>query len=122
MIGVLVDIVVLNLFVEFVDNVVIDSFAVTILTAFVIRLLLQATLALEHRSAEPCDALRGLLDRVLRVGSAWLIMFASEFTILEVIDVIFDEHTELGEFLVVLGLAAAMIVAEKTMRLVYNRL
>ena len=101
---------------------VIDSFAITILTAFVIRMLLQATLALEHRAAELCGALPGLLGKVLRIASAWLILFASKFVILEVIDIIFGEHVELGGFLMVLGLAAAMIVAEKAMRMVYDRL
>ena len=45
----LIDIVVLNLFVEFSDRVVIDSFVISILTAALLRLLLGATLRLEHR-------------------------------------------------------------------------
>ena len=46
---VLVYIVVLNLFVEFVDAIVIDSFWISILTAVLLKALLDVVIRLEHR-------------------------------------------------------------------------
>jgi hypothetical protein len=46
---VLVYIVVLNLFVEFADSVVIDSFTISIFTAVVLKAMLDLILGFEHR-------------------------------------------------------------------------
>ena len=46
---VLVYIIVLNLFVEFVDAIVIDSFWISILTAVLLKALLDVVIRLEHR-------------------------------------------------------------------------
>ena len=46
--GVLVDIVVLNLFVEFVHTIVIDSFYISILTAVLLKLMVDAVKGLEQ--------------------------------------------------------------------------
>ena len=48
---VLIDLVVINLYVEYWDKVVIDSFTLTLFTACVMQLLLKLTMALEHRVA-----------------------------------------------------------------------
>jgi len=91
---VLVYIVVLNLFVEFVDAIVIDSFWISILTAVL---------------------LKALLDVVM-------ILFTSKFIILEVVDIVFGDHVELGHFIHVLVLIIAMIVAKALMVKVYKNL
>ena len=46
---VLLDIVVLNLFVEYVHTIVIDSFAISVLTALLMKLAIDAVKGLEHR-------------------------------------------------------------------------
>jgi hypothetical protein len=56
---VLVDLVVINLFVEYWDKVVIDSFTITLLTACVMQALLKHTIALEHRLAQYFNAKPG---------------------------------------------------------------
>jgi len=48
---ILIDMVVINLFVEYWDRIVIDSFTITLFTACVMQLLLKLTIALEHRTA-----------------------------------------------------------------------
>ena len=47
--GILIDLTVLNLFVEYSKNVVIDSFTISLLAAVLLQVLLKATIALEHR-------------------------------------------------------------------------
>ena len=122
LIAILADIIVLNLFVEHVDSVVIDSFSITIFTAIVLRALLFATLALEHRVSAFFKARAGTGSTILRVLSVWLILFSSKFVILEVIDVIFRDHVELGGFLMIIALVVAMIAVEQALQRIYDRL
>jgi hypothetical protein len=48
-VAVLVDLVVLNLFEEYWDAVVIESFTMSLLTALLLQLLLKITIKIEHR-------------------------------------------------------------------------
>ena len=79
----LVDIVVLNLFVEFVHTIVIDSFAISILTAVLLKLMVDAVKGLEQRVSAYFAAKPGAISKVLRVVAVWLILFLSKFVILE---------------------------------------
>jgi hypothetical protein len=113
-------IVVLNLWVQFNDKVVIDSFLISILTAAVLLALVVTILGLEHRVKEWFAAREGQLYRVLGAISTLLILFLSKFVILEVIDVIFGEHVDLGHFVDVLLLVLLLIVAQKAMVLIWD--
>ena len=77
----LVDIVVLNLFVEFVDTVVIDSFAISILTAVLLKLMVDAVKGFEQRASSYFAAKPGAVWRTLRIVAVWLILFLSKFVI-----------------------------------------
>ena len=63
---VLVDIVVLNLFVEFVHTIVIDSFAISILTAVLLKLMVDAVKGLEHAVSAYLAAKEGAVWKPLR--------------------------------------------------------
>src|SRR5690348_4876317 len=83
---VLVDIVVLNLFVEFVHTIVIDSFVISILTALLLKLMVDAVKGLEHAVSASLAAKEGAAWRPLRYVAVWLILFLSKFVILEVVN------------------------------------
>ena len=119
---VLIYIVVLNLFVEYVDAIVIDSFTISILTAIVLKALLDVILGLEHRVAHFFEQRDSPVSKVLRVLSVWLILFASKFVILEVIDIIFGEHVELGSFVTVLSLVLVMMITREVVQRIYESL
>ncbi len=108
---VLLYIVVLNLFVEHVDAIIIDSFTISIFTAIVLKVILDVIVNAEHRVSDYFKSQNRPLSPVFRALAVWLIMFLSKFVILEVIDVIFGEHVELGGFLLVLVLVAALMIA-----------
>jgi len=108
-------IVVLNLFVEYVDSIVIDSFTISIFTAFVLLLLLVAILGLEHRVGEAFARREGTAWRIGGAIATVAILFLSKFVILEVIDIVFGEHVELGGFLEVIVIVIALIVSQKAM-------
>lgn len=116
---VLIYVVVLNLFVEYVDPVVIDSFTISILTALLLKVLLEIILGLEHRVAHLFAAWPGSLSRFLRILSTWLILFLSKFLILEVSDLVFGDLVELGTFVHVLSLVIALIVARQIIHRIY---
>lgn len=121
-IDVLIYLVVLNLFVEYSSAIVIDSFTISIFTAFVLKILLDVVLSAEHRVSEFFASREGQLAKVLRIGSVWLILFLSKFLILEVIDIIFGEHVELGGFLDVILLVIVMMVAREVFARIYASL
>ena len=115
-------IVVLNLWVELNDKVVIDSFALSIATAAVLLGLVVLILRFEHRTKRWFAAREGTLYRVLAPASTLLILFSSKFAILEVVDIIFGEHVELGGLLDVIVLTLGLILAQKVMVAIWRAL
>src|SRR5215467_14411732 len=87
--SVLVDIVVLNLFVEFVHTIVIDSFYISILTAVLLKLMVDAVKGLEQAVSAYLAARSGAVWRAIRFVAVWLILFVSKFVILEAVNVVF---------------------------------
>ena len=65
----LVDLVVLNLFVEYWEYVAADSFTITLLAAVLLQVLLKLTIALEHRLAAFFNARQGGFAKFMRFFS-----------------------------------------------------
>lgn len=122
MTDVLVYTVVLNLFVEYADAIVIDSFTISILTAVLLKALLDVIGGLEHRVAAYFKAREGTLNKVLGAVSVFGILFISKFVILEVVNVVFGDHVDLGHFIDIILLIVAMIAARLIVRQIYVRL
>ena len=119
---VLIYVIVLNLFVEYVEKVVIDSFTISIFTAILLKALLDVILGLEHRVAHFFEARPGKLSKFLQIMSTWVILFLSKFLILEVVDFVFGDHVELGKFVQVLSLVIALMVAREVVQRIYMAL
>lgn len=122
MTDVLVYTVVLNLFVEYSEAIVIDSFTISVLTAVLLKALLDVVLRFEHRVKAAFAAREGAVYRFLGVVSMFLILFFSKFLILEIVDIVFGEHVELGHLLDVIVLIIAMMVAARLVRAAYAQL
>jgi hypothetical protein len=122
MIDVLVYIVVLNLFVEYVDTVVIDSFTISILTAVLLKALLVAIVGVEHRVAHFFRQREGTIYGIVGLLAVFAILFGSKLLILEVVNLVFGEHVELGHFVEIVALIIAMMLARAIVQLVYRRL
>lgn len=122
MTDVLVYIVVLNLFVEFNDAIVIDSFWISILTAVLLVALLDVVVGIEHRAKGYFDRKDGMLFRVVGLVVTFLILFTSKLLILEIVNFVFGEHVSLGHFLDVLALIIAMMVARAIAGRIYKGL
>jgi len=119
---VLIYIVVLNLFVEYSGAIIIDSFTISILTAVLLKALLDILGGVEHRVAVFWQQREGTLNRILGIASVWAILFLSKFVILEVVDIVFGEHVELGHFLDIVLLIVTMIASRLVFQQIYERL
>lgn len=124
--AILIDLVVLNLFVEHSKNVTIDSFTTSLWVSVVLQVLLQLTIAIEHRVAAYFKARTGGLMTFLRYFSAWLILFGSKFVILEALTFAFGDNVRFeGAFHGIVALIAVlvtMLVAEEAVIRLYRRL
>lgn len=120
--AILLNIVVLGLFAEYADGIVIDSFTIVIFAAIVLRALLAVTLVLEHRVRNFFAGRGGTAYRVLGILIAIGILFSSKFVILEVIDIIFRDHVEIRGFVPLVPLIITMIVTERIVQAIYDRL
>jgi hypothetical protein len=119
---VLVYIVVLGLFVEYVPSVVTESFIISIFTAVVLKLLIDAIAGLEHRASDWFKRREGSGWRVLRLVTMFSILFLSKFAILEIIDIVFGDRVTLGGFVGVALLVVTMILARLALTWTYRRL
>ena len=115
---VLVYTVVLNLFVEYADAIVIDSFTISLFTAVVLKVLLDLLTLAEHH----VSGFFSKIHKVLGYVSMWAVLFLSKFVILEVIDIIFGDHVSLGKFLDVVVLVLSLMIVRALVDKLYTSL
>jgi len=124
--AILIDLVVLNLFVEYSKHVNIDSFTMSLLAAILLQILLKVTLAIEHRVAAYFKAKPGRLMTFLRWFFAWLVLFGSKFVILEALSFTFGDKVRFeGPWHGIVALIivlVVMLVAEELVARLYRRL
>jgi hypothetical protein len=124
--AVLVDLVVLGLFNEFWEYVVLDSFSIAIIAAFLLQVLLKLTLMFEHKVAVYFNKKTGTLPKIMRFVSAWVILFFSKLIILGAINYAFGDHVLfLGPFHGIIAfiiVVIAILVAEGIITKIYKSL
>lgn len=86
---VLIDLTVINLFNEYWDNVFIENFSISLMVALLLQVLLQLTIAVEHRVANFFKGKVTLKAKIFRGLSTWAILFSSKLIILEALNIIF---------------------------------
>ncbi|MEM8767808.1 MAG: hypothetical protein AAGE43_10215 [Pseudomonadota bacterium] len=126
LVAILIDLTVLNLFDEYWQQVSIDSFSVSVLTAILLQVLLKLTLAFEHRVALFFTRRAGALWRFLRIFCAWLILFGSKFLMLGAIDLAFGDLVSftgpLHGVVAFIVVVVVMLVAEEGVVRIYRGL
>jgi hypothetical protein len=124
--AVLIDLVVLNIFVEYSLHVNIDSFTMSLLAAVLLQVLLKVTLVIEHRVAAYFKARPGRLMTFFRWFFAWLVLFGSKFVILEALSFTFGDKVRFeGPWHGIVALIivlVVMLVAEELVSRLYRRL
>ncbi len=124
--AVLIDLTVLNFFDQYWDWVYLDNFTISLLAAILLQILLQVTIAIEHRVALYFNAMPGIGPKMMRYLSAWAILFSSKLAILQAINVLFGDQVlftgpvhGLVSFITVV---IAIIVAEQAIIFIYRSL
>ena len=124
--AILVDLLVLNLFVEYWEWVSADSFTITLLAAVLLQVLLKLTIALEHRLAAFFNARQGGFAKFMRFFSAWLVLFGSKFVILEALSLAFGDGLRFGGpfhgIVALIVVVVTMLVVEAALVMFYRRL
>jgi hypothetical protein len=123
----LVDLVVLNLFIEYWPQyVAANAFTTTLLAAVLLQILLKLTIVLEHRVAAFFNARQGGFAKFMRYFTAWLILFGSKFVILEALALAFSDDLRFGGpfhgIVALIAVVVAMLVAEAVLVMLYRRL
>jgi hypothetical protein len=113
---------VLNLFVEYVDAVVIDSFTISILTAVLLKVLLDIVMHFEHSVRSFFAAKEGAFYRVVGTLSLIAILFVGKLLILEAVDLVFGDHVELGHFIEVVALVLALMITRRLFGVLFQSL
>lgn len=124
--AVLIDLVVLNLFVEYSPYVQIDSFTISVLAAILLQVLLKLTLVIEHKAAAFFNSKPGTAAKVMRWFVAWLILFGSKFVILEALNFTFGDRVYFGGWLhgvvAMIAVLVVMLVVEEAVVRFYRKL
>jgi len=118
--NVLVNVVVLNLFVEFADEVVIESFWISVLTAVLLTAMIGVLARFEQRIHHFFFEKHSW--RFAGVVTIWLVLFGGKFVMLEVVDIVFGDQVSLGHLLEVILIVVAMMIAGQLMQAIYDGL
>lgn len=102
------------------DEVVIDSFWISVLTAILLAAMIAVLARFEHGIHRYFFEQHSW--RVAGILVIWLVLFGSKFLILEVVDLVFGEHVALGHLLEVILIVVSMMVSGQLMQAIYDRL
>ena len=108
---ILVYLVVLNLWVEFAEEVIIDSFAVSILTALLLWVMLEVIEGTAHRVGAFFSARQSRVADAVGWISVLTILFSSKFLIIAAVGAVFGDSAVLGHFVEVVLIVLTMMIA-----------
>ena len=115
-VDVFVYVVVLNLFVEYVPNVISETFTLSLLTALLLKGVLEIVVATKKRVAARFRAAETPGGKVVAGVLLWLVLFGSKFVVLEVINLVFGASVSLGGFFSVTALIVVLMAARGAVR------
>ena len=124
--AILVDLTVLNMFGEHCDAVHIAPFTISFLTAVLLQVLLKTTIRIEHWIGDYFKSKPGALMKVLRILSAWAVLFSSKFAIMEAINFAFGKQVKFhgpgSGIIIFIIVVVVMLLAEGVVVRVYQSL
>ena len=115
LVDVFVYVVVLNLAVQFVPSVLSETFTVSLLTAVLLKAVLEVVVALKTRAKDRFKAAEGAPGKTLALLMLWLLLVGSKFVVLELTGLIPGVH--LGGFWAVTGLILVLMAARAGVRI-----
>jgi len=115
-VDVFVYVVVLNLAQQYAPQVITESFSMSLLVAVVLKLVLEAVLAVKGWARRRFAAAQTPVGKVVGVLTLAVILPGSKLLVLEVVDVVFGDAVSLGGFFLVTALIVALLLARLGVR------
>jgi hypothetical protein len=110
-VDVLVYVVVLNLFVEYVSQVISETFTLSLLTAALLKVILDVVVAAKDWAKARLRAASTPRGKVVAAILLWLVLFGSKFLVLEAVALVFGARVSLGGFFSVTLLILTLLVS-----------
>src|SRR5215470_2178112 len=115
-VDVFVYVVVLNLFVEYLPQVLSETFTLSLLTAVLLKAVLEVVVAAKNRVKARFRQASTPTGKVVAAVLLWVVLFASKFLVLEVVALVFGDRVSLGGFFSVTALILALLVSRAAVR------
>jgi hypothetical protein len=112
----LVYVVVLNIFVQFVPQVITESFSVSLLTAALLLLVLHGVTMVKVPLTSRFKTASSRTGKVLLGLALWIVLAGSKFVVLALVDRLFGDRVSLGGFVSVTGLILVLLFARDLVR------
>ena len=115
-VDVLVYVVVLNLAVEYVPSVISEGFTLSLLTAVLLKLVLEVVVVVKGRVVGRFHEARTRTGRIAAATTLWLVAVGSKFVVLELVDLVFGDSVSLGGFFSVTLLIVTLLLSRLVVR------
>ncbi len=115
-VDVFVYVVVLNLFVEYLPRVLSETFTLSLLTAVLLKGVLEVVVAAKNRVKARFRQASTPIGKVVAAVLLWLVLFGSKFLVLETVDLVFGDRVSLGGFFSVTLLILALLLSRAGVR------
>jgi hypothetical protein len=115
-VDVFVYVVVLNLAVEYLPAVIAETFTMSLLTAVLLKLVLEVVVTVKNRVRRRFRAATTPVGKIAAGLLLWAVLVGSKFVVLELIAVVFRGSVSLGGFVPVTVLIIALLLARAGVR------
>jgi hypothetical protein len=115
-VDVFVYVVVLNLFVEYFPQVITETFTLSLLTAVLLKGILEIVVAVKNRVKSRFRKASTPAGKVLAGVMLWAVLVGSKFLVLEVVALVFSDRVRLGGFFSVTLLILALLLSRAAVR------
>jgi len=120
-VDVFVYVVVLNLFVEYLPQVLSETFTLSLLTAVLLKGVLEVVVAAKNWAKARFRQASTPIGKMVAAVLLWVVLFGSKFLVLEAVALVFDARVSLGGFFSVTLLILALLLSRAAVRSLLQR-
>jgi hypothetical protein len=120
-VDVFVYVVVLNLFVEYLPQVLSETFTLSLLTAVLLKGVLEVVVAAKNWAKARFRQASTPIGKMVAAVLLWVVLFGSKFIVLEAVALVFDARVSLGGFFSVTLLILALLLSRAAVRSLLQR-
>jgi hypothetical protein len=120
-VDVFVYVVVLNLFVEYLPQVISETFTLSLLTAVLLKGVLEIVVAGKNRVKARFRKASTPGGKTVAAVMLWAVLVGSKFLVLEVVALVFGDRVSLGGFFSVTALILVLLLSRAAVRCLLRR-